>query len=214
MAQPPETFEQFLERTLANGGLRSYGHNTARDEAAEDMCYQRALKCFNLTAPPWWSIHSAPLGDESPPWGIHSPEGEEVRHAPPLGEHRNDGTGCYFDGTPRTGNRQLRRAEGEKTAGWSKVSLPEGASLADRRLAAADEEWCRINPKGAACNIFPPWGKTPHIPATAEPVHNDVSMSMSYSFDGAARGLIEHHLSRIRLHLTQIGHVLDANLDK
>ncbi len=161
MAQPPETFEQFLERTLADSGLRSYGHNTLVNEAAEEMCYQRALECFNLTAPPWWGIHSAPLGEESPPWGIHSPEGEEVRH---------------------------------------------GATVPD------EEAPRRANPKDHPDRVFPTWGGAAHIPATAEPVHNDAAMS--YSFDGAARGLIEHHLSRIRLHLTQIGHVLDANLDK
>lgn len=194
MAQPPETFARYLERTLADSGLRSRGHNKPEDQDAEDMCYQRAIDCFGH--PLWgpgrggFKAPTTPPAHPVPSWGIHSPEDEEARHEAALGDQRNDGTGCYFDGTPRTGN----------------VFPP--ASRQPYVPATAEPVTHDCAPGG----VFPPWGRNPHVPAPAEPVHNDGTMT--YSFDAAARGLVQHHLDRIRLHLTQIGHVMDANLDK
>ncbi len=171
MGAAPETFKHYLERTLADSGLRSYGYNTAANEAAEEMCYQRALDCFSLTIAAAWGIHSTPLADECPPWGIHSPEGDD---APPEAALGDDG-------------------------GPGDICGPGGRNPCDEQLL----------PPGRA---FPPWTRFPYVPATAEPVQNDGTVT--YSFGAAARGLIEHHLDRVRLHLTQIGHILDANHDK
>ena len=80
--QEPETFERYLERTLTDSGLRSYGHNEF-EQVAEEACYRRARDCFGLAQA---GPRSAPLGDDCPSWGIHSPEGEDAVPEAPPGE--------------------------------------------------------------------------------------------------------------------------------
>ncbi len=102
MMQKQETFDQYLERSLANANLRSYGHNEY-DQEAELMCYQRAVDCFfpeDGTVPRsshqginWHQLlghypNGAPAPATVPPWGIHAIDPEDAPHEASLA---NDG---------------------------------------------------------------------------------------------------------------------------
>ncbi len=78
----PETFDQYLERTLSDSGLRSYGHNEF-NRMAEQACYRRALCCF------YSGPGSPPEGDDGPPWGIHTEDPREAHHEAALADDAN-----------------------------------------------------------------------------------------------------------------------------
>lgn len=194
---PTETFEQYLERTLADSGLRSYGHNTAANEAAEELCYQRAMECYGRVEPAPVPAPTPSQEEKKAIWAAGWPGPSFARPAPPV-EVPYKAVGPI----PR------RAAPAHPVPSWGIHSpevedAPHGAALPEGKPSEGDDWHDRV---------FPTWGGTPHVAAAPEPVH--CAVNATYSFDSAARGLVQHHLDRIQLHLTQIGHVLDAYRDK
>ena len=80
----PETFDHYLERTLADSGLQSYGHNEF-DQVAERACYKRAMGCFYPSEVVLYGS-KPPMGEEGPPWGIHTEDPQEAHHGLALAD--------------------------------------------------------------------------------------------------------------------------------